>query len=212
MATHTIVWPWPKLGWLQPTLRRYYFAEVKRKTCDNGGHLRTARTAIGVDLKVSLSCIHPHAHAQDHPMPATTETSALALASEIESHVDLDTCKDLKAVLTAFPQVRRLWVAAAIRCLGARRSYFDRKTQTMQHEPDGATQLRAATLLAAYCDGLPVQASVNLTLDTRAEARAGLEEAIGNSPELRRLLQRTLNDAKPRRVAQVEAEAEAVEL
>ena len=104
---------------------------------------------------------------------------------------------DLRALILAFPELRRAYLAAAVRCLGASKFYFSREKRRMVTTPDGATVMKAVIFLASYDAGLPVQATLNVNLDaTGGKSAPSLAEAAAQSPSLRRLLADTLARAE----------------
>lgn len=120
------------------------------------------------------------------------------LAAKIE---DADTKADLRGLITAHPEVRKLYLAAAVRCLDARKFYFDREENTYKFEADGPTVLRAAVFLASYDAGLPIQTSVNLNLG--GDKGPTLEEATANSPALVAALEKALEQARKKQAKQI---------
>ena len=134
-----------------------------------------------------------------------------SLAKKIEANAALDDCKDLRALIMATPTVRRLYFAAAVRCLGARRFYFDKAAGEMVFEPDGNAQMKAVAWLSAYDAGLPTQTTVNLNVG--AERGPSLEEAAASSPELVRGLEAVLARVRktPARIARPAKQVRQVE-
>lgn len=128
----------------------------------------------------------------------------LELADSIEATARSEKPPDLRTVIQATPRIRLLYLAAAIRCLDAHRSYFDKATGQMVHEGEGATIMKAVVWLASYDAGLPIQTTVNLNLG--GDKGPTLEEATANSPALVAALEKALEQAKkrqPRAVKQV---------
>lgn len=107
-----------------------------------------------------------------------------------------DQSKNLRTILAGVPELRQLVVAAAIRGLGARKYYFDRKVGAMVFEPDYIAQNKAAVFLAAYDAGLPLQGTVNLHLG--GEKGMTIEDAMASSPAALEAIERTLAKAKAR--------------
>lgn len=131
------------------------------------------------------------------------ENAVEKLAQQIESDAAAGEVKDLRALILRFPVIRQLYLAAAVRCLGARRFYFDKSAGEMVFEPDGTAQMRAAVFLASYDAGLPMQTTVNLNLG--GDKGPTLEEAAAGSPALVDALERALEQAKkraPKRIKQ----------
>lgn len=135
------------------------------------------------------------------------------LAKHIETDQNLESLPDLRAVILASPSIRRLYVAAAVRCLGARRFMFDKKAGELHFEPDGSTIMRAVAFLASYDAGLPAQTTINLNLGKDKDLTPA--EVLAQSPALVASMERTLAAARkaaPRpqkRVAQVQDTEEA---
>ena len=133
------------------------------------------------------------------------------LAKQIEEMAAGDKAPDLRAVIQSFPQIRLLYLAAAVRCLDAHRSYWDKANGQMVHEGEGATIMKAVAWLSAYDAGLPMQTSVNLNLG--GDKGPTLEEAANSSPALVEALEKALDQARRRRgkaIKQVEATQEEV--
>lgn len=120
------------------------------------------------------------------------------LADAVDASPELEKLPDLRAMIQATPAIRRFYLAAAIRCLDARRSYYDKASGCMVHEPEGTSIMRAVQWLSAYDAGLPIQTSVNLNLG--GEKGPTLDEAAANSPALVAALERALDQAKKRKV------------
>lgn len=130
------------------------------------------------------------------------------LAAEIEGNSELDKLSDLRAVILANPRIRRLYTAAAVRCLGARRVIYDKKEGALHFEPDGVAIMRAVTWLGSYDAGLPAQTTIALQVGNGKELTVA--EAVAQSPALLAKLRRDLETAekatprhKPRRVQPV---------
>jgi predicted RND superfamily exporter protein len=121
------------------------------------------------------------------------------VAKRIEQDASFDAMRDLKSVLQAVPELRRLVVAAAVRALGARKVYL--RNGIPEYESDCSAQMKAAAFIAAYCDGLPVQTSVNLNVNSagkNSEAET-LLESLTKSPALAMALEKKLQQASKRR-------------
>ena len=124
------------------------------------------------------------------------------LANQIEADPSLERHKTFRELIQAVPAMRRLYFAAAVRCLGARRTYYDRDKKEMVHEAEGATQMKAVVFLAAYDAGLPVQTTLNVSID-KGTGAPELEEAIASSPALAAALDSALTRARRRAPKQV---------
>lgn len=132
------------------------------------------------------------------------------LADKIESDHSLEKLPDLRAVILAVPGIRRLYVAAAVRCLGARRFHFDKKSGQMEFEPDGTAIMRAVQWLSAYDAGLPMQTSVNLNLGGKGDDLKA-EDVIAQSPAVLLALERVVERARKSTPKQVGRAAEVIE-
>ena len=132
------------------------------------------------------------------------------LADEIESKTELEKLPDLRAVILAVPGIRRLYVAAAVRCLGARRFYFDKEAGAMQFEPDGTAVMRAVAWLSSYDAGLPMQTTVNLNLGGK-DKELTPEDVIAQSPAMLLALERVVTRARKAAPKRTERPAELVE-
>lgn len=117
------------------------------------------------------------------------------LAGAVEKNTALDALPDLRSLILATPVCRRLYFAAAIRCLGARRFFFDKEAGAMQFEPDGTAVMRAVAWLSSYDAGLPVQTTVNLNIG-KDKGDLSFEQALAESPELRQALTRFVTAAE----------------
>ena len=116
------------------------------------------------------------------------------LAKQIEGMALAEKAPDLRVVIQSMPQIRLLYLAAAVRCLDAHRSYWDKVEEKMVHETEGATVMKAVAWLSAYDAGLPMQTTVNLNIG--ADKGPTLEEATSNSPALVEALEKALAKAK----------------
>ena len=118
-------------------------------------------------------------------------------ANRVETDQALDSLSDLRAVLLSVPELRRLVVAAGIRALGATKSYYDKNAKEMVHEPDCASQMKAAIFLAAYSDGLPAKTNVNLNLGNgKGGDGMPIESALRRSPALIEALKKEIRRAE----------------
>lgn len=124
------------------------------------------------------------------------DNPARNIADVIEQGRRVDSAKSIKEMLEMIPNARHVTLAAAFRCLGARKFFFDRKQGKMVFEPDYKVQLDAVKFLAAYMDGLPVETTLNVNVGEKTEPGADidLESAIKRSPALRERLSRMIEE------------------
>lgn len=126
-----------------------------------------------------------------------------SLAVEVEESVELRG-KGVREVLHAIPRIRLLVIGAAIRGLAARKPYWDKELEDWVWEPDYMAQAKAYTFLAAYGDGLPVQATVNLNVsDDRKKAQLTFGEAMRHSPALVDAVEKELRRIRQPAMAEV---------
>ena len=108
---------------------------------------------------------------------------------------------DIRATLATIPELRALICAALIRGLAATKYYWDKEKEKWVHVPDYLAQNKAAALLVAYSDGLPVQTAVNVNLDPGKGQGFSLGDALSNSPALREHLAKELAQAERKTLA-----------
>lgn len=127
-------------------------------------------------------------------------TSFETVAARIEADKSLDSLKDMRAVLLAVPEMRRLVVAAAVRALGARKGYYSKAEEGMVYEPDCNSQMKAAAFLTAYADGLPLQGTINLNADLteRKNGKMTVEDALRRSPALLEAMKKEIKRVESR--------------
>ena len=121
----------------------------------------------------------------------------------------LESANSLNALILQIKEVRPLIVATAIKCLAARKVYYDRDAKTNVEIDDGNTQMRAVTFLAAYSDGLPTQTTLNVSLGERGGKGGELtvDEAMQASPALRAKLRAMLDGAEQKALKQADPPA-----
>jgi len=119
--------------------------------------------------------------------------------------------KSLNDLIAAIPEVRRLILSTAVRCLDAHKVVWDKQANDgkggWERVDDGNTQMRAAVLLAAYSDGLPPKTVFNIGLGERGKSDGGaltLAECVARSPALAASLQAQIDAGK---AMQVQAKA-----
>ena len=122
-----------------------------------------------------------------------TTNQALEVAERIERG-EFAGAANIRATLEHIPNARHLVLAAAFRCLGARKWYYEKGSSEKKFEPDYRTQLDAVKFLASYQDGLPVQTTLAVNVGDRPgdQSSLSLEEAVKRSPALRDRLQKLL--------------------
>lgn len=116
------------------------------------------------------------------------------VAETIEADPAIVTAKTIKEAILAVPNARALMVAAAVRCLGAKRLMFDRASKEVVKVDDGSTIMKAVAWLAAYSDGLPIQHTVNVNMDANKEMP--MVEMMAKSPALRAAVRKQLEQAE----------------
>jgi len=119
-------------------------------------------------------------YAQVIAMPTETHER---IAENLEK-IPPDISRDMRATLTLIPELRQLVAGALIRALGATKTYWDKEADRWTHVPDFLAQTKAAALLVAYSDGLPMQSTVNLNVEAGAKGFS-MADALANSPALR---------------------------
>ena len=126
-------------------------------------------------------------------------SKAEKVAALVELGRDVDGADSIRAMLEKIPNARHLVLAEALRCLGAKKRYFEKGSSTQKFEPDYRTRLDAVKLLLAYMDGLPVETTLAVNVGDRpAEApELDLAAAVQKSPALRERLEKLLG---PKRV------------
>lgn len=146
---------------------------------------------------------------------AKRDSAAVALAGRIEADSQFDSAISVRDYLLRFPEFRRIMVATAVRCMGARKAVYDKDAQKWEFAEDGPTQMKAVAFLAAYSEGIPAQTNVNLNIGDRAgkkEDAMTLEQALRESPALRERLRATVEAAgqgsgKPMKRAEATSDA-----
>lgn len=141
-------------------------------------------------------------------METLTAPKAAQLADAVANDAGLDDAGSLRDLLNRVPALRRELIATAVRCLDARKYYYDRKQGAMVYEPDGTTQMRAVAFLAAYSDGLPAQTQIIRAIGgpNGKQPEMTLEDALTKSPALRDRLEELLARSREKRGETVEAE------
>lgn len=90
----------------------------------------------------------------------------------------------MRATLAQVPELRNLIAASLIRGLAAAKMYWDRDGEKWIKVPDFLAQNKAAALLVAYSDGLPMQSTINLNVEAGSKG-FNMGDALTNSPALR---------------------------
>jgi hypothetical protein len=112
----------------------------------------------------------------------------------------------IKSIIGRFPQIRHAVVANAVRCLNARKWWWDAKKKRRIEEPDFNVVFRACEFLADRSDGRPVSAAVNFNLTPGAGAPSAASDDMPASPATIEALERMLIQMK-RRAAEPRATA-----
>ena len=128
----------------------------------------------------------------------------ISIAKRVES-LPPDPTKDLRAWMRDVPELRQLVIGAAIRGLCAVRSYWYKGSGAMVHEPDSASQMKAAAFVAAYSDGMPMQSTVNLNVDAGAKGLT-MDDVLAQSPAAVEAIERTLARVKAKGRKPIELE------
>lgn len=123
------------------------------------------------------------------------ELEAVAVEIERATPRDRETIHD---IIASHPAIRRVVVANAIRCLSARRWWYDAKKKKRVDEPDYQLRFRALEFLADRADGRPAQSlmtfNVNASANRKPDEEAELSKAL-ESPALREEMRRQLDAA-----------------
>jgi hypothetical protein len=128
-------------------------------------------------------------------MDLTLETEPIAESIAAQIEAGQTTPATVRELIETVPNARRIIVAAAFRCLGARKWYFEKGSSEKKFEADYRTQLDAVKFLAAYSDGLPTQTSLSVNVTAGDTVEADLERAVSASPALKSRLQKLIGPA-----------------
>lgn len=124
------------------------------------------------------------------------ELEAVAVEIERAAPRDRETIHD---IIAGHPAIRRVVVANAIRCLSARRWWYDAKKKKRVDEPDYQLRFRALEFLADRADGRPAQSLMTFNLNASANRSPDDEEEMKkalSSPALREELKRQIAAAE----------------
>ncbi len=122
-----------------------------------------------------------------------TDAEVETVANAIETGTP-KTKETIADIIRDHPQIRRLMVAAAVRCTKARRWYFDTAKKRRVEDPDWQTRFRAIEWLADRAEGRPAQAVLNLNVNGSADGRPTFPEKM--SPAAIEAMERALARAK----------------
>ena len=125
--------------------------------------------------------------------------SAAAVAREIETRSQLAADGvSIRAIIEAFPHIRPMMVAEAVRGLAATVQCWNAKAQCYEEKVDYAVRQKWVAWLAGYSDGLPVQTNMNVNASL-GKAKGGEDmEGMLESPAVREEMRRQLDAADKR--------------
>ena len=122
--------------------------------------------------------------------------------------------ENLCEMVEAMPNGRGLVLAAAVECLGARRTFYDSLSKSMVMEPEYRVRLDAAKFLASYVWGIPpktaIVANVNVPgaskLADGQDPMATLEQSPALQEYVRAMLSRaSIPNGTPKALKQARA-------
>lgn len=123
------------------------------------------------------------------------KSASSVLADRIAADESLDRLPDLAAMMSATPQVRRIYYSEAVRQLGARRFFFDKAAGCMVFEPDGVTRMKAVAWLGGYDAGMPIQRILQAGITNNGFTNIEeMKKAIATSPAMLAGLKRMIDE------------------
>lgn len=126
------------------------------------------------------------------------DAEAVARAIETHSQIRRDSMT-IRSIIEAFPEIRQMMVAEAVRGITATVQCWNAKLQAYEEKIDYAVRQKWVAWLAGYSDGLPVQTNMNFNASPRRGQTENEDAALAlSSPALREELKRQIADAEKR--------------
>ena len=129
--------------------------------------------------------------------PLTPPNTAAAVAERIESGASPNELPDLRDLVQAAPELKRFYIASAVRCLTAQRRHFDFNSKQMLFTPDYDTRMRAVSFLACLAGDTPGPSWPYLRSCGNSPGPT-FQEALEASAALRSQIRKALDKAEKR--------------
>ena len=121
----------------------------------------------------------------------------LARRIETESHLHLGKAS-LHAIISAYPEIRVMLLAEAVRGIGAVTQCWNGKTGAYDEKVDFSTRQKWVAWIASYADGLPAQTNLNINASAGSGSGISPDELLAASPAAREAMRRALARADER--------------